>query len=208
MRMTKSILPLIAIASLTACEAATETSSDAGPTEEASAAPETAVELALVDKLDGVTSEFCIDIAGGNQDIDITKGLQAHTCYSYRGSLGDDQAFDPAMFADGKLYMPVYEVCATASAIEAGASVGLAACDDSEAQGFTFAGEGTISLTAAPELCVTASGESRFGRSDVHQIRDLSIEACSDEAAATQTWIGRTQADVDGAASDTAEATE
>ncbi|MGL6209412.1 MAG: ricin-type beta-trefoil lectin domain protein [Paracoccaceae bacterium] len=149
------------------------------------------VEVTLIDNLDGVTNSFCLDIAGGNENVDPSRGLQAHTCYSYRGSLGDDQVFDTTRFAEGVLYMPVIDVCATVDGTAAGTKVGLAACDGSAAQSFVFAGTGTITPAAAPEMCLTVSGESRFGRSDVHQIRDLSLEACSDDLATRQQWRTR-----------------
>ena len=150
------------------------------------------VEISLSDKLDGVTSEYCLDIAGGNKNIDITKGLQAHTCYSYRGSLGDDQAFDTAKFADNKLYMPVYDVCATLEGLTSGSKVGLATCEDgNELQTLTYSGDGKISPVAASDMCFTAAKDTRFGRSKTHQIKKLSLEACSDDMAAYQTWFAR-----------------
>ncbi|MEL6526334.1 MAG: DUF3500 domain-containing protein, partial [Chloroflexota bacterium] len=48
------------------------------------------VEITLIDPLDGVTNSYCIDIAGGNENVDPANGLQAHTCYSYQGDLGTD----------------------------------------------------------------------------------------------------------------------
>lgn len=153
------------------------------------------VEITLIDVLDGVTSSYCLDIAGGNQNIDISNGLQAHTCYSYRGEIGTDQKFDPARFGSNELYMPDFEVCATVSALAEGASIGLAACDGSDLQTVSFSGGGAISMVAAPQLCFTAGTESRFGRSDVHQIKALSLEACSPDRDAYQMWRGRVSAE-------------
>ena len=53
------------------------------------------VEVTLQDGLDGNLNGYCLDIRGGGRNIDPSQGLQAHTCYSYRGDLGSDQAFDP-----------------------------------------------------------------------------------------------------------------
>ena len=153
------------------------------------------VEITLIDVLDGVTSSYCIDIAGGNKDIDITKGLQAHTCYSYRGEVGTDQKFDPSRFARNELYMPDYDVCAAAESLSAGSKIGLASCDGSDQQQISFSERGTLSMVAAPELCLTAGVESRFGRSKVHQIKALSLESCADDLAAYQQWKGRSSAD-------------
>jgi len=132
---------------------------------------ENMVEIALSDKLDGVTNNYCLDIAGGNKDIDITKGLQAHTCYSYDGSLGTDQIFDNVQFANDTLAMPVYSVCTTLSSMEAGAKIGLAKCDGSDAQKIKLTENGTISPVSAPDMCFTAAQESRFGRAENHQLR-------------------------------------
>ena len=84
-------------------------------------ATNTDVEIALADKLDGVTNNYCIDIAGGNRNVDISRGLQGHTCYSYKGELGTDQIFDTTKFTDNLLYMPVYDVCASLSSLDSGA---------------------------------------------------------------------------------------
>ncbi len=146
------------------------------------------VEITLIDPLDGVTNSYCIDIAGGNENVDPSNGLQAHTCYSYQGDLGSDQVFDTAGFASGTLYMPVYDVCAQVASASAGAEIGLAACDGSELQTFVLGDGGTISLASDTSLCFTASSETRFGRSDVHQISDMALAECSDDLAAYQQW--------------------
>lgn len=146
------------------------------------------VEITVIDPLDGVTNSYCIDIAGGNENVDPANGLQAHTCYSYQGDLGTDQIFDTAGFASGTLYMPVYDVCAQVTSVSAGATIGLATCDGSDLQTFVFGDGGTISPASDTSLCFTASAETRFGRSDVHQISDLTLDACSDDLAIYQQW--------------------
>lgn len=146
------------------------------------------VEITLIDPLDGVTNSYCIDIAGGNQNVDPANGLQAHTCYSYQGDLGTDQIFDTTGFASGTLYMPVYDVCAQVASVSAGAKIGLATCDGSDLQTFAFGDGGTISPASDTSLCFTASAETRFGRSDVHQISDMTLAACSDDLTIYQQW--------------------
>ena len=153
------------------------------------------IEISLIDILDGVTSSYCIDIAGGNKNIDISKGLQAHTCYSYRGEIGSDQTFTTSRFTNNELYMPDFDVCAMAKSLEAGSPIGLAACDGSDLQKVSFSGTGTISMVASPDLCFTAAKDSRFGRSQVHQIKALSLETCSSELAAYQEWRSRASAE-------------
>ncbi len=155
------------------------------------------VEINLKDKLDGILSEYCLDIAGGNQNVDTSKGLQAHTCYSYKGSLGTDQVFDTEKFADNVLYMPEYDVCATLESLKTGAKVNLASCDGSALQTINFSAAGTISPVAAPTLCFTAGESTRMGRGGTsqHQIKSLTLEVCSDALASSQNWSSRTKED-------------
>lgn len=152
------------------------------------------VEITLVDNLDGYLSSYCLDIKGGNRDVDPSNGLQAHTCYSYRGSLGNDQIFDSERFAENILYMPEYDVCAEISGLEAGATVGLAPCDNSSLQGFIFSHSGTISPIEASEMCLTAALDTRLGRGGTseHQIKDLTLVPCNDDRAIFQQWRTRT----------------
>lgn len=154
------------------------------------------VELALDDMLDGLTNNYCLDIAGGNKNVDTSKGLQAHTCYSYQGKLGTDQVFDSSAFGNNILYMPVYDVCVEVSELKAGATVGLAKCKpNSSLQAFTFAGKGSISPQSAPDLCFTADDTTRYGRAKQHQIKNLSIASCSEELSAYQIWRARSTKD-------------
>ena len=59
------------------------------------------IELQLIDKLDETRSYF-IDIKGHRESAKVHLGLQAHTCYSYQGQLGVDQAFDKRLVQQGK----------------------------------------------------------------------------------------------------------
>lgn len=151
------------------------------------------VEIYVVDMLDNIQRGYCIDIAKGRGEAaNPEDGLQAHTCYSPSGQVLVDQAFDPEQFADGVLYMPEFDVCMQAPSTEAGASAELAACDGSEAQRWEFDGEGTIAPASAPEMCLTLTGETRTGRSDANQMIAMTLQACSDDQAAFQTWSSRT----------------
>lgn len=151
------------------------------------------VEIYLLDMLDNTQSGYCVDIARGRgADANPDDGLQGHTCYSPAGELLVDQIFDTEMFADNVLYMPEFDVCAQARSTAAGTTLDLAECDGSEAQAFVFTGEGTITPASAPDMCFTVADETRTGRSDANQIKVLSLELCSDELAASQTWAVRT----------------
>lgn len=155
----------------------------------------TSVEITSAEDLDGVTNSYCIDIAGGNENIDITRGLQGHTCYSYRGSLGEDQVFDADRFSKNQLYMSNFDVCATAASLDAGAKIGLAKCDNSDLQNFTFSGSGQITATKAPKMCLTLASATRTGRDTKHQIKEMTLAACDAARSKFQTWRVRSKDD-------------
>ncbi|MEL6531125.1 MAG: ricin-type beta-trefoil lectin domain protein [Pseudomonadota bacterium] len=187
----KNHLSLAAIAiAVTACSQES-TAPEADTTTAETSSNADAVEIALVDPLDSTTNEYCLDIAGGRESVDPANGLQGHTCYSYTGSLGSDQIFDASRIADNVLVMPEYDVCVSVS----GTDISLAACDDSEAQKISFGEDGTIRPAASPEMCLTLAADTRSGKSDVHQIKGLSVESCSDESAARQMWRTRNSDD-------------
>lgn len=157
------------------------------------------VEVTLQDGLDGNLNSYCFDIRGGGRNIDPSQGLQAHTCYSYRGDLGSDQAFDPELIAEGEFKILAFDVCATMQGTDTGAEVGLTACDGSELQRFDFADNGRISPRSAPGMCLTAGMGTTFGMGGVspHQIKSLTLQSCSDELEGYQAWTTRTQAEYD-----------
>ena len=157
------------------------------------------VEVTLKDRLDGNLNGYCLDIRGGGQNIDPSQGLQAHTCYSYRGDLGTDQAFDPELIAGGEFKVIAFDVCATMEGTEAGAEVALTACDGSELQQFDLSASGSISPKSATGMCLTAGNETTFGMGGTspHQIKTLTLQQCSDTLAAYQEWYTRTQEDYD-----------
>lgn len=150
------------------------------------------VEIYLLDMLDNIQSGYCVDIAGGRQaDADPKDGLQAHTCYSPGGALGVDQTFSTDHFAKNQLYMTHFDVCAQVDSLEAGSTLSLQACDGGLAQSFVFSGTGQIVPSADTTMCVTAGDETRFGRSKSNQIKTLTLQPCTDDNSATQTWATR-----------------
>jgi hypothetical protein len=58
-----------------------------------------------------------------------------------------------------------------------------------------FSGQGTITPVSAPDMCLTLAEDTRTGRSDVNQIKVLSLEACSDTQMAYQDWSARSSAE-------------
>jgi len=155
------------------------------------------VELALKDNLDGNLNGYCIDIMGGGQNIDPSRGLQAHTCYSYRGELGTDQIVDTSALEKGKILLIDFDVCATLPTHEEGETLDLEQCNGTESQQFEMAASGTISPVSAPGMCLTAGKETTFGRNGTspHQIKTLTLQVCSNEEAAYQQWYTRTYAE-------------
>ena len=121
------------------------------------------VEIQLIDKLDEQRG-FCIDIRGHKERAKVHRGLQAHTCYSYQGQLGVDQAFDEQSIGRGKFYLPAFDVCMGASGSVAGSRLKLEACNDTDAQRFEFTANDQIKLISNDELCVTiAANASKQG---------------------------------------------
>lgn len=157
------------------------------------------VEVTLKDRLDGNLNGYCLDIRGGGRNIDPSQGLQAHTCYSYRGDLGSDQAFNPEDVTRGEFRIYQFDVCATMEGTEADAEVALTACDGSELQKFEFTANGYISPEGAPGMCLTAGMGTTFGMGGVspHQIKSLTLQTCGGDLTAYQEWTTRTQEEYD-----------
>jgi len=155
------------------------------------------VEVLLKDKLDGNLSGYCLDIMGGGNNVDPTRGLQGHTCYSYRGDLGSDQAMDPDLVKEGVFKVVGFDVCATMADTSAGTNVSLTECDDSDQQQFVFAENGTISPSTAEGMCLTLAEETTIGRNGTspHQAKQLTLQNCDPELAAYQQWRTREQHD-------------
>lgn len=155
------------------------------------------VEVTLQHNLDGYLNGYCFDVVGGGRNIDPSRGLQAHTCYSYRGDLGSDQIFDSEKLSKGSFYMPEFNVCAELENLDEGAKVGLTECKSSDLQNIELKADGTIRPTAAPTTCFTvglATSQGRGGTS-AHQIKTLTLEACADDKAIFQQWRTRSEND-------------
>ena len=101
------------------------------------------MEFQLTDKLDEPRG-YCIDIRGHKESAKLNRGLQAHTCYSYQGQIGVDQAFDKASVKLGKFYIPYFNVCMEAEELLKGASLVLNECTNDIKQNFTYTLNKTI----------------------------------------------------------------
>ena len=151
----------------------------------------TLAEIFLLNNLDE-NRGYCLDIKGYKTNADPTRGLQAHTCYSYQGSIAIDQGFDIDKMNSGQFFLPGFEVCIELSTQNDKYEIKLSACDlSNNAQNLKLTDKGEITVANDPSLCLTASDkESREGGGGepVHLIRDLSITSCDDQKKAYQRW--------------------
>lgn len=155
------------------------------------------VEVTLKHNLDGYLNGYCLDIKGRG-DIKAGDGVQAHTCYSYKGTLGDDQIFESKNFEKNQFYFPRFDLCVALSGLEKGAAVALATCDsENELQQLNFLESGNISPKNNQSLCLTASLDTTRGRGGTsdHQIKKLTLETCSSSREIFQKWRSRTKKD-------------
>ena len=139
------------------------------------------VEIQLIDKLDE-TRSYCIDIKGYKERAKVHRGLQAHTCYSYQGQLGVDQAFDKDLIQFGKFYMPTFDVCMEAKSLDEGAILTLKDCNNTAFQKFNFTSENQIKVSGKHDLCLAVESEKSKqggGGTPVHLIRTLQLKRCS-----------------------------
>ncbi len=158
---------------------------------------ETRVEITLVDKLDDARG-YCIDIPGFQFEARPEDGLQIHTCYSYRGKLAVDQAFDADKISEGTFTVIEFGLCMTAKDPSTDKRLWLKSCDESSGQQFRHQSNGNIESLAYPGNCVTA-GEgpsSKGGGGDpVHLYRELTLDNCDSSASERQNWRFRKSAD-------------
>ena len=139
------------------------------------------IEIKLIDKLDE-TRSYCIDIKGHKERAKVHRGLQAHTCYSYQGKVGVDQAFDKILVQFGKFYMPAFDVCMEAENHNEGASLTLNDCNKTAVQKFDFTSKNQIKVFGKYDLCVAVEpGNSRQGGGGTppHRKRTLQLKSCS-----------------------------
>ena len=151
----------------------------------------TLAEIFLLNNLDE-NRGYCLDIKGYKINADPTKGLQAHTCYSYQGSIAIDQGFDIDRMNSGQFYLPGFEVCIELSPQNDKYEIKLNACDlSNNAQNLKLTDKGEITFANDPSLCLTASDKKSReggGGEPVHLIRDLSITSCDDQKKVYQRW--------------------
>lgn len=131
---------------------------------------------------------YCLDLAGGPNNVDLTQPIGGHACKS-----GDfsDQIFDSADLSAGKLRLPLYDRCLQTTG-EAGAVAAVVACADSPKQKWVLDAAGGLHPGLAPQLCLTLrAGPGRVAGSPpgvVYHATPLTLENCEASAAARQAW--------------------
>lgn len=165
------------------------------------------VEVYLLDRLDGDLNDYCIDVNGPPQRLELEVPIQTHTCYSYRPEPPPptiDQAMDTEDLAAGKLRLVHVGLCGAASGNQPGSTVSLVECEDVDAQRFTLKENGQFVFDSEsygeldPELCLTAGPTSWLGGRvggppSKHQVRTLSLQPCGEEAEKYQRWGTRAE---------------
>lgn len=136
---------------------------------------------------------YCLDIAGGKgTNAPVERGLQAHTCYNYTGEILEDQGFEAALISVGSFKISYFDVCMSASSMEAGASLNLEECKASDNQSFSLKDNGQISPNSNPSLCITVDSENKRegrGGSPVHVMRPVSLQLCDNSESDYQHWV-------------------
>jgi hypothetical protein len=155
------------------------------------------VEVVLVNKLDEPRG-YCLDVPGFMAEAKPEKGLQIHTCYSYRGPLAVDQAFDSDKISAGTFQIIQFDLCMTAQGHSEEGKLSLAPCDGGDNQQFKHESDGQIESLAVRGNCLTAGkGPSNKGGggNPVHLYRDLTLEDCKSSIDDRQRWRLRETAD-------------
>ena len=151
------------------------------------------VEIYTISKLDDYRG-YCLDIKGYKSKANINQGLQAHTCYSYQGSIAVDQGFDPLRLTNNEFFLPEFNVCMEAKSLSPSAPLGLRKCSKSKQQQFKWDLSGRIHTTNENTLCLTigqGDPQTGGGGSPIHLKRKLTLERCSNTLKPYQIWNTR-----------------
>lgn len=137
---------------------------------------------------------YCLDLAGGPNNVDLTQPIGGHAC---KGGDFSDQIFDSADLSAGKLRLPLYDRCLQTTG-EAGASAAVVACADTPKQRWLLDSAGGLHPAAAPNLCLTIrAGPGRVAGSPpgvVYHATPLTMEICDAASSARQAWRVETPA--------------
>ena len=152
-------------------------------------------ELTLIERLEDEPRGWCVDAAGHQVRAIMVGGVHGHTCYSYEGRgeyrVAEDQGFLLAdIESNNRFRLAHFDHCLTKSGPGPGTWLALTPCDNREEQGFRMTVDGLVQSLQESDLCVTLGSETvpGGGGEPVHQIRELRMQTCSEEAAPLQRW--------------------
>ena len=147
------------------------------------------VEIYLLENFDE-SRGYCIDVRGSKTSANIDRPLQAHTCYSYQGTVSVDQGFDESQIINNQFRINFFNVCMEAESMTEYSQVILQTCNNNSKQKFIIDNNGKIYLQDDKNLCLTVSEISSEGGggNPVHMIKTLTLQICSDELTPYQSW--------------------
>ena len=137
-----------------------------------------------------------------NNDTDLDKPLQGHTCYSEQnskllggdfesGGISSDQGFDVSKISKGEFNLPFYNVCMEVENVGSSSRLILRECDKNPKQQFVFEDDGKIKQVNDLSLCLTVSADYSWyggGYKPIMIVRDLSMSACNPSLSKRQSW--------------------
>lgn len=169
-------------------------------------------EIKLIDAQDDPRG-WCVDLFAHRKGAMPLGGMQGHNCFMYFdiGGPTEDQGFDMALFAQtGQLKVSYFDVCMQVYDAESkhGSFVAAEGCTGGANQSFNMTDDGRILSDAAKNLCLTLGPTSVPGggrlpppgdgirppvsNDEIHIIRRLTFDTCSEELAELQKWEFRT----------------
>ena len=140
----------------------------------------------LADNLDEKDNlGYCIDTQARGQ----TERIQLHSCKPDADNSPDRDVLFSLNEETGRIEHAEFAgFCLTVNDAGAETALGLLACNDSDAQKFTFdAGTGEIHPGGDPESCLVASPQSKIA--GPYMSRPLIVAACADTEADLKTFI-------------------
>ena len=87
------------------------------------------VEIYLLENFDE-SRGYCIDVRGSKTSANIDRPLQAHTCYSYQGTVSVDQGFDESQITNNEFIISFFDVCMEIKSFSESSQIILNPCDN------------------------------------------------------------------------------
>ena len=129
---------------------------------------------------------YCLDLEGYASTTDLSAPVIVHSCKEGYWKDGTWRVNYPEM---GQVYIPEYDLCLAAGALEHDAEVFLQECSDSSMQQFAFRGNGTVEVVSNDEqkFCLAVGEESRPTGSNMR--RQTRIVDCANTPEEYIHWI-------------------